>query len=124
MHTANNGIQSASIAADQGGCGSEIGGDPAGFPIMAKAIDALYNGCTADQARATCRQFGIQYLVVRVYDPVWKNNSSWVWTLNPVVADVDFRALDCRLKRDDGSVDLTRFGSTILTSAYRTPGER
>ncbi len=86
----------SAIMSDEGSCGSDLGGDPAGCPIMAKAVDALYNGSSAEQARATCRQFGIQYLVVRVYDPVWKNKSSWVWTLNPVVADTDFRALDCR----------------------------
>jgi hypothetical protein len=83
------------IGADKGGCGSELGGDPAGCPTMANAIDALYVSSSAEQARATCRQFGIQYLVVRVYDPVWKNKNSWVWTLNPVVADIDFRALGC-----------------------------
>jgi hypothetical protein len=84
------------IASDAGGCGSELGGDPNGCPILAAAVDVIYNGASAEQARTICHQYGIQYLVARVYDPVWKNKSSWVWTLKPVVADADFRALECR----------------------------
>jgi hypothetical protein len=63
---------------------------------MAAAVDSLFNSASADQARATCREFGIQYLVARVYDPAWKDKTSWVWTLSPVVSDDEFRALDCR----------------------------
>jgi hypothetical protein len=84
------------IISDQGGCGSELGGDPSGCPAMAAAVDSLFNGATAEQARATCHDYGIQYLVARVYDPTWKNKSSWVWTLSPVVSDDEFRVLDCK----------------------------
>jgi hypothetical protein len=84
------------IISDQQGCGSELGGDPSGCAAMAAAIDSLFNGASAEQARATCHEYAIQYLVARVYDPVWKNKSSWVWTLDPVVADDEFRVLDCR----------------------------
>jgi hypothetical protein len=84
------------IVSDQQGCGSELGGDPSGCAPMAAAIDSLFNGATAEQARATCHQYSIQYLVTRVYDPAWKDKSSWVWTLDPVVSDDEFRALDCR----------------------------
>ena len=84
------------IADDTEPCGSDLGGDGSGCPIMAATIDALFNGASADQARATCSQFGIQYLVARIYDPVWNDRSSWVWTLKPVVADEEFRAVDCR----------------------------
>ena len=83
------------IAGDQQGCGSELGGDPSGCPAMAAAIDSLYHGASAEQARATCQEFGIQYLVARVYDPPWKDKSGWVWTLAPVVADDEFRVLNC-----------------------------
>ena len=84
------------IDSDQGVCGAEFGGDPAVCPAMAGAIDALYSGATAEQARTTCHELGIQYLIARVYDPVWSSKDSWVWTLRPVVADEDFRAVDCR----------------------------
>jgi hypothetical protein len=77
-------------------CGSELGGDPAGCPQMIDEINELYTGATADQARSTCRSFAIQYLVANVYDPVWKDKQSWVWNLTPVVADPEFRAVDCR----------------------------
>ena len=84
------------IASDQLWCGSELGGDPGGCPAMAAAIDALFTGASAEQARTTCRHLGIDYLVATVYDPAWKNGQSWVWTLRPVVSDEEFRALDCR----------------------------
>ena len=63
---------------------------------MAADIDSLFSRATAEQARATCRQYGIQYLVARVYDPSWQDKTSWVWTLNPVVSEDEFRAVDCR----------------------------
>ena len=84
------------IVVDRPWCGSELGGDPSGCPTIAVAIDALFNGADADQARTTCREFGIQYLVARIYDPAWQDKQSWVWKLNPVVANEEFRALDCR----------------------------
>ena len=84
------------IVGDESSCGAEFGGDPSGCPAMAAAIDAVYNGATADQARATCRQYGIHYLVARIYDPAWNDRNGWVWTLRPVVSDEEFRALDCR----------------------------
>lgn len=84
------------ISSDQQGCGSELGGDPSGCPAMAAAIDSLFKGAPAEQARNTCRQFGIQYLVARVYDPAWNDKTGWVWALPPVVPDQEFRALDCR----------------------------
>jgi hypothetical protein len=62
---------------------------------MAVAIDSLFNGATAERARATCRSYKIGYLVSRIYDPAWQDKQSWVWTLKPVVSDPEFRALDC-----------------------------
>ncbi len=84
------------IASDQPWCGSELGGDPSGCIVMAAAIDAIYKGATAEQARATCKKFGIQYLVARIYDSAWQDKSDWIWTLKPVVSENEFRALDCR----------------------------
>ena len=84
------------IAGDKPWCGAELGGDPSGCQPMASAIDALFKDASAEEARQTCRQIGIQYLVARVYDPVWTDKNSWVWNLKPVVQDEEFRALDCR----------------------------
>jgi hypothetical protein len=86
----------AALVSDELWCGAQFGGDPSGCPSMAGAIDALFNGASPEQARATCHQYGIQYLVANFYDPVWKDKSSWVWTLKPVISDDEFRALDCR----------------------------
>lgn len=84
------------ISSDTPFCGAELGGDPRGCAVMAPAIDSLYTGGTAEQARAVCRQFGIHYLVARVYDPAWNDKSGWVWALKPAVQDPEFRALDCQ----------------------------
>jgi hypothetical protein len=83
------------ITSDQPWCGSELGGDPGGCSVMASAIDSLFKGATAEQARATCNQYGIGYLVANVYDSAWNDRDGWVWTLKPVVFDEEFRALDC-----------------------------
>lgn len=85
----------SAISSDQPWCGSELGGDPGNCPIMASAIDSLFMGATAEQARVTCGQFGIGYLVANVYDSAWEDRNGWVWTLKPVVSDKEFRALDC-----------------------------
>jgi hypothetical protein len=77
-------------------CGSELGGDPSGCPGMIAAIPPLFRGASADDAVRTCRQYGIQYLVADVYDPVWKSPDGWVWRLPPIVRDPEFRVLDCR----------------------------
>jgi hypothetical protein len=83
-------------AKDGDDCGALLGGDPSGCPAITAAIDQLFKRGTADQARATCRQFGIQFLAVRFSDPAWEDKTGWVWTLKPVVADEEFRVLDCR----------------------------
>ena len=86
----------AALIVDKPYCGAELGGDPSGCLAMAAAIDALFKGASAQQARATCSQYGIHYLVARIYDPAWKDRQGWVWTLKPVVSDDEFRALDCQ----------------------------
>jgi hypothetical protein len=84
------------IAAGTLWCGSELGGDPAGCPVMSSAIDPLFEDALPDQARSVCHAYGIHYLVANIYDSVWKDEHSWVWGLRPVVSDPEFRALDCR----------------------------
>jgi hypothetical protein len=84
------------IASDQPWCGAELGGDPSGCLVMAAALDNLYHGASSDQARITCRQFGIQYLIARLNDQAWNDKSGWVWGMDAVVADDEFRAVNCR----------------------------
>ncbi len=86
----------AAITSDQLWCGSELGGDPSGCPAMIAAIPPLFKHATADTARDVCRTYHIDYLIANIYDPVWNDRASWVWTLNAAVADPEFRALDCR----------------------------
>ena len=84
------------IAGDKLWCGAELGGDQSGCPAMLSAIVPVFDGGTAPQARAVCSAWHIDYLIATVYDPAWNDKNSWVWTLNPVLANPEFRALDCR----------------------------
>jgi hypothetical protein len=95
MDWADSAHQSA-IAFDSAACGAELGGDPSGCGPMASAIHSLYNGVSAEQAHAICAKYGIQYLVARIYDPVWNDKNSWVWSLKPVAIAESFRALTCK----------------------------
>ena len=63
---------------------------------MIASIDPLFKAAPAEQAHAVCHQYGIPYLVAKIYDPAWTDKASRVVTLKPVVADPEFRALDCR----------------------------
>ena len=84
------------IAGGQLWCGSELGGDPDGCPAMIAAINPIFEGGTrGEQARVVCHRYGISYLVSNVYDPVWRDKNSWVWTLPPVIQESEFRALSC-----------------------------
>lgn len=84
------------IDSEVGGGGSEFGGDPRGYDPMESALDGLYRGASAEEARADCHLYGIDYLVARIYDPAWSHPNGWVWKLKPVVDDDGFRTVDCR----------------------------
>ena len=78
------------------GCGSNLGGDPAGCPIMSAAIVPLFHHATAAEARSVCSTYRINYLVANLYDPVWQDRNSWAWTLPEVLINREFRALECK----------------------------
>lgn len=77
-------------------CGALWGGNPAGCAQMTEAMHALFAGGSADQARETCRRFGVDDLVVRADDAAWHDKAGWVWMLPAVVHQDEFRALRCR----------------------------
>ncbi|HEY1580742.1 MAG TPA: hypothetical protein VGF82_27060 [Terracidiphilus sp.] len=87
------------ILEDQQPCGAELGGDPSACSAMSADIAPLFQDASADRARNVCRTYGIHYLIANIYDPAWRKSNSWVWTLNPVVADPEFRALDCNARQ-------------------------
>jgi len=84
------------IAGGPPSCGSDLGGDPSGCAAMNASIMPLFQTGSSDKARAICHAWHIDYLVADIYDPVWHDPNSWVWTLNPVLPNPNFRALDCR----------------------------
>ncbi len=101
----------------RGLCGSELGGDPAGCPLMAAEIPALFRVASAQQARTVCSRYQIRYLVARTYDPAWSDQQGWVWQLAPVVADPEFRVLDCGTPHPDSSHQVAHSTSTAALRA-------
>jgi hypothetical protein len=87
----------------EGKCAVHFGGDPAPCAAIQKATAQLYSLPTpsADQARAYCSQFGVQYLVVGHRDPVWPGSSSrpgpaaWPSVLPEAAGAPGFRILRC-----------------------------
>ena len=70
------------ITIDKPWCGSELGGTHRDvWPWLPESMRFL-KAPTLNR-RATCREFGIHYLVARIYDPAWQDKQSWVWKLNP-----------------------------------------
>ena len=53
---------------------------------------ALPDGSNLD---ATCREYGIDAVVVENSDRVWREPSSWIWSRQPVVANDYVRAFRC-----------------------------
>ena len=64
--------------------------------VRNRQLPFTYKSMSGAQARSTCRQDGIQYLVAYIKDPAWKDPQSWVWTLPSVDARPEFRTIDCR----------------------------
>ena len=87
------------LAAESLTCGVVFGGDAALCVNMIGKIDAIFENPAASNATRIddiCAEFGINVLVVKDTDPVWKDRDSWVWKREPMLANDYGRAFDCR----------------------------
>ena len=82
-------------AAGNGECGITFGGDAGVCAQRLRRLAALFDLPDGSDLDATCREYGIDALVVESLDPVWRDPSSWIWRQWPVVANDYVRAFRC-----------------------------
>jgi len=83
-------------AAGNGGCGTDFGGDASVCALRLQKLVRLFGLPDGSNLDATCREYGIDAVVVEDSDPVWREPESWVWRRHPVVANDYVRAFGCR----------------------------
>jgi hypothetical protein len=82
-------------AAGNGECGITFGGDPGLCAPRLQKIAQLFEVPDGGNLDATCREYGIDAVVVEDEDPVWREPSSWIWNRRPAVANDYVRAFRC-----------------------------
>jgi hypothetical protein len=79
-------------------CGIVFGGDFPRCESRMKSIEPLFgNPSQAEIAGldSTCREYGINVMLVDDLDPVWRRPNSWVWTRKPLLTNEHVRAFFC-----------------------------
>ncbi len=82
-------------AAGNGECGTTFGGDPDLCALRLQKLAGLFEPLDGSNLDATCREYGIDAVIVEDSDPVWREKSSWIWSQHPVVANNYVRAFRC-----------------------------
>jgi len=82
-------------AAGTGECGTTFGGDPGLCTLRLQKIAGLFELPDGSNLDATCREFGIDAVVVEDSDRVWREPSSWIWSRHPAVANDYVREFRC-----------------------------
>ena len=78
------------------GTAVSFGGNPVESSQMAESLRTIYSTGTArGDPDAICRQYKIDYLIVRNDSPVWNDRQSWVWQGKPVYSNPGTRAFAC-----------------------------
>jgi len=76
-------------------CGTAFGGDPGLCSQRRQKLAELFELPDGNSFEATCREYGIEAIVVENADRVWRQPSSWVWNRVPAVANDYVRAFRC-----------------------------
>jgi hypothetical protein len=76
-------------------CGAVFGGDPGLCALRVQKLAGLFELPDGSNLDATCRQYGIDAIVVEDSDDVWQEPSSWIWSHHPIVANDYVRAFRC-----------------------------
>jgi len=82
-------------AAGDGECGTDFGGNPGVCALRLQRLAGVFQQPDGSDVDATCREYGIDALVVEDLDLVWREPSSWVWRRQPAVANNYVRAFRC-----------------------------
>ncbi len=81
-------------------CGSAFGGDPGICALRVQKLAGLFSLPDGSNLNATCREYGINAVVVEESDDVWQEPSSWIWSQHPIVANDYVRAFRCGTAAD------------------------
>ena len=76
-------------------CGTAFGGDPGVCAMRQQRLARLFELPDRSDLNATCREYGIDAVVVENSDPVWREAASWIWSQAPAVANKYVRAFLC-----------------------------
>jgi hypothetical protein len=87
-------------AAGDGGCATDFGGDPGVCVQRLQSLAPLFAVADGSGLDATCREYGIDAVVVEDLDRVWREPSSWVWSRHPAVANDYVRVFRCGRSAD------------------------
>lgn len=92
------------MVADVGGCGTVFGGSAQYCEdVILPQLKPLFDDRRAmslGDAEKVCREFSITALLFEDTDPVWKDKSSWIWQVTPMIGNDYVRVIGC-----DGGVD-------------------
>ena len=87
-------------AAGDGECGEDFGGNADVCAQRLQKLGRLFNLPDGSDLDATCREYGIEAIVVEDLDPVWREPSSWVWRERPTFDSSYVRAFRCGAAAD------------------------
>jgi hypothetical protein len=87
-------------AAGNGECGATFGGDPRLCAPRLQKLAGLFELSDGSNLDATCREYGIDAVVVEDSDPVWQGALSWIRSRHPAVANDYVRAFRCGMAAD------------------------
>jgi hypothetical protein len=78
-------------------CGSEFGGSTADCAPRIQQLMRVFapSHLSSEELKQICRSNGIDVLIAKDSDPVWRDRSSWVWREQPLVANDYVRAFRC-----------------------------
>lgn len=87
------------MVADVEDCGTVFGGSKQFCDdVILPRIKPLFDDrqpLTAGYISDTCRQFSITALLFKDTDPVWKDQSSWIWKAHPLLSNRYVRVIEC-----------------------------
>jgi hypothetical protein len=87
-------------AASNGRCSTDFGGDALVCDARLRRLNRIFNRSDPGEPDATCREYGIDAVLVEDSDGVWSDRSSWAWSQMPLFANDFFRAFRCGVLND------------------------
>ncbi len=104
------------MVADVGDCGTVFGGSGKFCrDVILPQLKPLFDDrhpVTATEVEKTCTEFSIAALLFGDTDPVWKDESSWIWKAHPLFSNHYVRVIACGQVTETGAKEW--FSSPLL----------